>query len=76
MLCHAQSKLIDRNTSYIDPRYEARSYGEKKLVEIIRLCWEYDPDNRIDIFSIVKMLEEIVRENERIEREETTKQLG
>jgi serine/threonine protein kinase len=45
-------------TPYIDPRYKNRSRAERKMVEAIERCWEYDPDERIDIFGVVKILRE------------------
>jgi serine/threonine protein kinase len=60
-----QAKIIDGETPPIDPRYRGRSYAEGKLVEIIELCWEYDPDKRIDMFQVANFLREAVTENER-----------
>eukprot|EP00538_Stauroneis_constricta_P012966 CAMPEP_0119572508 /NCGR_PEP_ID=MMETSP1352-20130426/44656_1 /TAXON_ID=265584 /ORGANISM="Stauroneis constricta, Strain CCMP1120" /LENGTH=600 /DNA_ID=CAMNT_0007622193 /DNA_START=27 /DNA_END=1829 /DNA_ORIENTATION=+ len=60
-------KLIEGEIAYIDPRYEQRSYGEKKLVEILRRCWEYNPEKRINIFQAVEMLREAVKENAKLE---------
>ena len=52
-------------TDYIDPRFLERSYGEQKLVEVIRRTWEYDPDKRIDVFGIVKLLRKATEENKK-----------
>jgi len=51
--------------AFIDPRYRTRSYAEGKIASAIDLCWKYDPDERIDIGSLVKMLREAVEENGR-----------
>ena len=42
---------------FIDPRYKERSAAERALVEVLELCWKYDPDERIDIFGALRMLE-------------------
>jgi hypothetical protein len=60
-LIHKKIKAGD--TGYIDPRYKDRSFAEAKLAEIIPLCWEYDPDKRIDIFHLVELLRAAVKEN-------------
>eukprot|EP00550_Attheya_septentrionalis_P002966 CAMPEP_0198300278 /NCGR_PEP_ID=MMETSP1449-20131203/47555_1 /TAXON_ID=420275 /ORGANISM="Attheya septentrionalis, Strain CCMP2084" /LENGTH=565 /DNA_ID=CAMNT_0044002045 /DNA_START=100 /DNA_END=1793 /DNA_ORIENTATION=- len=51
-------KSISGELPYIDPRYRTRSYAEGKLVEVIELCWTYDPAERADIFKIVAFLRE------------------
>lgn len=49
---------------FIDPRFRDRSFGESKLVDIIPLCWAHDPADRIDIFEVIRLLREAVKENE------------
>jgi len=49
------------NKGYIDPRYRTRSYVEGRIAEAIDLCWEYDPDKRIDIKALVKLLRDAVQ---------------
>lgn len=44
--------------------YQNRSFAERKLVELVEKCWEFDPNKRIDIFEVVRFLEEAIRENE------------
>lgn len=51
-----QSKLLAGNTSFIDERYQSRSYGEEKMVQLIDMCWKYKPEDRPDIFEIVEFL--------------------
>lgn len=60
-----QKKIMRGKTGYIDPRYKESSFAEKKLAEIIPLCWLMDPDERIDIFDLVKFLREAVAENKK-----------
>ena len=43
---------------YIDPRYETRSFGEGRLVEIMRKCHKINPSERVDIFEVVRHLRE------------------
>jgi hypothetical protein len=62
-----QKKLIGGELAYVDPRYEANSYGESRLVDIMKRCWEYDPVKRIDIFEVVRLLREAIQENNRRE---------
>jgi hypothetical protein len=63
-----QQKVIGGKTAFVDPRYKARSYAEAKLVEIMEKCWEFDPDQRIDMFEVVRLLREVVSENERLSK--------
>ncbi|EEC44441.1 predicted protein [Phaeodactylum tricornutum CCAP 1055/1] len=52
---------------YIDQRFLERSFAEKKLAEIMVLCWEYDPVKRPDINTLVQVLREAVEENLRLQ---------
>jgi len=47
----------------IDPRWKTRSYIEGKLVELIKRCWEFNPDDRISMFEAVEFLEQVAEEN-------------
>jgi serine/threonine protein kinase len=58
-----QHKLINRERAYIDPRYSSRSYAENKLVEVMEHTWEFNPNDRISIFHVVKALRKAVRAN-------------
>ena len=59
-------KVVRRGrTAFIDPQFRDRSFGERKLAEIIPLCWEFDPDKRIDVFGVVKLLRKAIEENKR-----------
>jgi hypothetical protein len=55
-------------TAEIDPRYLTRSFAEKKLAEIIPLCWKFNPDERPDIFTIRDLLRQAVLENKQLDR--------
>jgi hypothetical protein len=69
-------KLIGGELAYVDPRYEAKSYGESRLVDIMKRCWEYDPVKRIDIFEVVRLLREAIQENARLENLQAQPQYG
>ena len=58
-----QTKLIDGELPYLDPRYKNRSFAEKMLVELMEKCWIYDPDERISSFEAVEFLRKAVRDN-------------
>ena len=59
-----QKKIIDGKMPYVDSRYSERSFGERKLVELMKKCWIYDPDKRISIFEAVDFLKKTIKENE------------
>ena len=61
-----QKKIIGGKTAYLDPRYARRSFAEGKLVEVMLRCWEYEPEDRIDIFEVVDILRKAVEENKRL----------
>ena len=67
-----RKKVIGGALPYVDPRYKTHSYEEGVLVDLMMKCWEYDPDKRIDIFGVVKALEEAI-ENKNKKREEEKK---
>jgi hypothetical protein len=60
-----QKRIIQRETAYIDPRWRNHSFAEGLLVDIIEKCWEYEPDDRIDIGELVLLLRQAVAENEK-----------
>jgi len=43
---------------YIDPRYKSRSFIEGRLVEIMNQCHKVNPQERADIFEVVRYLRE------------------
>jgi hypothetical protein len=51
-----QKLLKQKKTGVVDPGWFKKSIPERKLAEIIPLCWEYDPDKRIDIFHLAELL--------------------
>ena len=60
-----QEKIKGHETSLIDPRFKERSFAERTLAEIIPMCWEYEPDDRVDIFELLRLLRQAVKENQR-----------
>mmetsp|Transcript_33674 Transcript_33674/g.81644 ORF Transcript_33674/g.81644 Transcript_33674/m.81644 type:complete len:541 (-) Transcript_33674:38-1660(-) len=65
------------NITYIDPRFSNRSREEARLVEIIKQCYIYDPDERPSIFKVVELLKEAVSEclGDELSREDVLKNL-
>lgn len=43
---------------YIDRRYRERNYVQDRLIHVMEKCWKFDPDERADIFWVVKYLRE------------------
>jgi hypothetical protein len=43
---------------YIDPRYRDRNYIQDRLIYVMEQCWKFEPDERADIFWVVKYLRE------------------
>lgn len=40
-------------------------------MELIEKCFEYKPEDRIDIFGAVKFLREVVEQNKKIKNQDT-----
>jgi len=51
---------------YVDERYSQRSYAESVLVEVMKRCWTYDPNERISIFQVVGLLRDAVKKNKEL----------
>lgn len=58
-----QARVKAGTKPYIDPRWKARSFAERTIVELIEKCYEYDPDKRISIFEVVSILRQAYKEN-------------
>jgi serine/threonine protein kinase len=58
-----QKMVIDGKRAYIHPQWNLRSYIEGELVEVMKKCWEHDPKKRIDIFTVVRLLREILNKS-------------
>jgi hypothetical protein len=50
---------------YISNRFRNGTVGEKRLSELIDECWIFDPDKRIDVFSLVRRLRDALDEHTR-----------
>jgi serine/threonine protein kinase len=48
-----------KEAPFVDPRYRTRSMIERGLVEIMELCWTWDPKYRVSIFEVVEKLREL-----------------
>lgn len=64
-----QHKVKKGETGYIDPRYKEHSFAEATLVRLIEKCWIYDPDERIDIFELLRELRTAMAEVTRRQQE-------
>jgi Protein tyrosine and serine/threonine kinase len=62
-----QKFVIDGKRAFVDPRWKERSYIESKLVDVMEQCWEHNPNNRIDIFTVIQLLQEIQVESNKQE---------
>jgi len=52
--------VINEELPFIDNRYSQRSFAEATLIKAMKMCWRHDPDDRSDIFEIVKFLRHAV----------------
>lgn len=58
-----QEKVKAGEKPFFDSRWRNRSFAERKIVELLERCFEFDPEERIDMFEVVKFLREAVAEN-------------
>lgn len=65
-------KIVNHTISFIDDRYRTRSYIEGRMVQIMERCWVYDMDKRADIFEVVDLLRQVVRDSEQKQSEKNT----
>ena len=49
----------DGKLPFIDPRYSTRSQQEKGIVDIIKKCWKYSPDERPSAKEVADHLEKV-----------------
>lgn len=59
-----QRMLQNDEPAFVDPNLHNRSFAEAKLVDVIILCLTFDADTRIDVFELIRLLQEAVKENE------------
>ena len=64
----AQRKVMRGKMPYIDKRWKDNSFAEGQLVRAIEMCHHREPDDRSDIFAIVKFLRVAADENRRREQ--------
>jgi serine/threonine protein kinase len=57
-----KSKAQAGEKPWIDPRWLNRTLAERRLAEIIPLCWAFNPDDRIDIGTLVHLLRDAWQE--------------
>uniref|UniRef100_A0A7S4IJ44 Protein kinase domain-containing protein n=2 Tax=Odontella aurita TaxID=265563 RepID=A0A7S4IJ44_9STRA len=70
----AERRLIKGGRPFIDERWRKHSFAERKLIEAIERCWIHDPEERADVFWVVKFLKEAVGENINHRQDETDTQ--
>lgn len=58
--------MVNGEWPYVDERYSQRSYAESVLVEVMKRCWTYDPNERISIFQVVGLLRDAVKKNKEL----------
>jgi len=63
-----QGMALKGITPYIDPRYQNRSFIEGRMVNIMNQCHKRKPEERVDIFAIVKFLRETKERHEQMKR--------
>lgn len=56
------AKIKAGELPYIDPRYRNRNYIQDRLIFVMEQCWKFAPDDRADIFWVVKYLRETKEE--------------
>lgn len=52
------AKLLAGTPPYLDPRYRHRSFVEGRIVDIMDRCFRLRPEDRVDIFEVVRWLRE------------------
>jgi serine/threonine protein kinase len=67
---NVKTRVKKGEKAYIDPRFKERSLAEAKLVEIIDLCHEYNPEDRPSIFEVVEFLRAAMAEVDEADRKE------
>jgi hypothetical protein len=45
--------------------FKTRSFAERKLVDIMTRCWDFDPATRASIFDVVEFLREAIEQDNR-----------
>ena len=57
-----QKRIKHNETAFIDPRYSTRSKAEATIVDAIKRCFVYEPNNRISVFELVSILRQAYQE--------------
>ena len=61
-----QDMIVKGETAYLDPRYRGKNYIHDKLIEVMEQCWIYKPDERIDIFGVITILRNALKESKKL----------
>ena len=59
--------LLNGRKPFYDKSFVYNSYGEATLVRILDECWEFNPEDRADIFWVIDLLEEAIEKNAEFE---------
>ena len=59
--------LLSRSHPFYDQRWESNSYADATLVQVLKSCWEFDPEDRPSIFDIIDYLEHAISNNAELE---------
>jgi serine/threonine protein kinase len=70
---YVQKRVKNKEKPHINPRWKTHSFAEGILVDLIEQCWEYKPEDRIEIGQLVLRLREAVAENKRRQSERATR---
>jgi hypothetical protein len=62
---HIQKQVKNKETPYVNPKWKTRSFAEGVLVDLMKQCWAYEAERRIDIGQLVLRLREAVAEDEK-----------
>jgi len=62
-----RENLLNGRKPFFDRRFVYNSYGEATLVRILDECWEFNPEDRADIFWVIDLLEEAIEKNAEFE---------
>ena len=64
--CLIEQRIIERGeVTKLDQRYHERSFAEHKLIQIMEVCYIFEPDERADINELQSLLEDAIAEDER-----------
>mmetsp|Transcript_65 Transcript_65/g.81 ORF Transcript_65/g.81 Transcript_65/m.81 type:complete len:230 (-) Transcript_65:24-713(-) len=72
-ICHyhdVATEIKKGNRGFLDPRWKDNSYAEGQLVEIIKICWEHEPEDRPTVGELVLLLRTAMKQQQKLLLEE------